>query len=105
MNDSGNLASPVNYSLETAIQMIESEWARPQVKHAWLFGSRATQSARGESDWDFLVEFSHPPTFDTFMGLKGRLEARLKGRADLLSRAACTARFLKAIEGDLVNVA
>lgn len=105
MNDLANPGSPMDLSLETAIRMIENEWTRYRVKRAWLFGSRATQGAHGASDWDFLVEFSQPPTFDTFMGLKGSLEAHLNGRVDLLSRSACTSRFLKAIEGDLVNVA
>jgi predicted nucleotidyltransferase len=38
------------------------------------------------------------------MGLKSQLEQGLKARVDLLSRSACTPRFLKAIESDLIDV-
>lgn len=83
---------------------MREEWSRFQVKRAWLFGSRATRQNASESDWDFLVEFSAPPTFDIFMGLRSSLQLRLEGRVDLLSRSACTPRFLRAIEPDLIDV-
>lgn len=83
---------------------VREEWARFKVKRAWLFGSRANQQVTTGSDWDFLVEFSGPPTFDTLMGLKSSLEQRLNARVDLLSRSACTARFFEAIESDLIDV-
>ncbi|PZR72023.1 MAG: DNA polymerase subunit beta [Chthoniobacterales bacterium] len=83
---------------------LESEWARFDVRRAWLFGSRAASSEASESDWDFLIEFSHPPSFDTFMSLKFSLEKRLNGLVDILSRSACTPRFLKAIESGLIDV-
>lgn len=91
-------------ALDEVLPVLSPEWARFQVKRAWLFGSRATMRVSPGSDWDFLVEFSQPPTFDTFMGLKFSLEQRLKGQVDLLSRSACTSRFLSAIQSDLVDV-
>ncbi|PZR72016.1 MAG: DNA polymerase subunit beta [Chthoniobacterales bacterium] len=91
-------------SFERALPALGKEWSRFQVKRAWLFGSRAIERGTTGSDWDFLVEFSQPPNFDIFMGLKTSLEERLKGHVDLLSRAACTPRFLKAIEADLIDV-
>ncbi len=84
--------------------MLGEEWRRFQVKRAWLFGSRAISGEKAGSDWDFLVEFSQPPTFDTFMGLKLTLEDRLHGHVDLLSRSACTPRFFEAIRDELIDV-
>jgi predicted nucleotidyltransferase len=84
--------------------ILRTEWSRFRVKRAWLFGSRAAKSITGRSDWDFLVEFREPPSFDAFMGLKLDLEKRLRGHVDLLSRTACSPRFLSAIESDLIDV-
>jgi predicted nucleotidyltransferase len=83
---------------------LKKQWSRFHVKRAWLFGSRANGSGTNGSDWDFLVEFSEPPGFDTFMGLKSELEERLNGHVDLLSRTACSPRFLKVIQSDLIDV-
>lgn len=90
--------------LKAAVPDLSKEWSRFRVRRAWLFGSRAANLKTTESDWDFLVEFSDPPDFDSFMGLKASLEERLNGHVDLLSRNACNPRFLKAIEPDLVDV-
>jgi predicted nucleotidyltransferase len=90
--------------LETVFPVLRKQWSRFQVKRAWLFGSRAAGEEANTGDWDFLVEFSQPPSFDAFMGLKSGLEEGLNGRVDLLSRAACQPRFLKAIEDDLIDV-
>jgi predicted nucleotidyltransferase len=91
-------------SLETVYPQLREVWSRFNVTRAWLFGSRALANITPGSDWDFLVEFSQPPTFDTFMGLKSSLEQRLQGSVDLLSRPACTPRFLKAVESQLIDV-
>jgi len=79
-------------------------WTRFGVTQAWLFGSHARGDAKTGSDWDFLVEFTHPPDFGSFMGLKFCLEEELGGPVDLLSRAACKPRFLGAIQPHLVDV-
>jgi predicted nucleotidyltransferase len=91
-------------SLATAIPILRKQWSRFPVKRAWLFGSRSATRGPTTSDWDFLVEFSHSPSFDEFMGLKTGLEEGLHARVDLLSRSACRPRFLKAIENDLIDV-
>ncbi|MGI9087259.1 MAG: nucleotidyltransferase family protein [Chthoniobacterales bacterium] len=96
--------SPAQPSLVRALPPLGNEWSRFGVKRAWLFGSGSTNHVTPESDWDFLVEFSKPPTFDAFMGLRSTLEERLQGRVDLLSRTACAPRFLKAIEAELIDV-
>jgi predicted nucleotidyltransferase len=97
-------AKPSQSSLETAIPVLRKQWSRFPVKRAWVFGSRATAQGQTANDWDFLVEFSHSPSFDEFMGLKSGLEEELKAPVDLLSRSACPSRFLKAIEHDLIDV-
>jgi predicted nucleotidyltransferase len=91
-------------SLATAIPLLRKQWSRFPVKRAWLFGSRSAARRQTASDWDFLVEFSHSPSFDEFMGLKAGLEEELHARVDLLSRSACRPRFLEAIESHLIDV-
>ena len=90
--------------LEAAFSVLRKQWPRFRVKQAWIFGSRAEGEGQADSDWDFLVQFSQPPSFDAFMGLKSALEEGLKARVDLLSRTACPPRFLKAIEDSLIDV-
>ena len=75
------------------------------VAHLWLFGSHARGDSRPESDIDLLVEFTSPPGFDNFMGLKLDLENSLGTKVDVLSRSACKPSFLKAIQPDLMHVA
>lgn len=86
------------------LRSVREDWIRFRVTRAWLFGSRATKQTSEASDWDFLVEFAQPPTFDAFMGLKASLEERLEGKVDLLSRSACKQRFVRAIEAELIDV-
>lgn len=76
---------------------LDSIFHRHGVAQWWLFGSRASDSPSPGSDWDFLVEFKQPPSFDQFMDLKLQLEEKLGASVDILSRSACTPRFLKAI--------
>lgn len=75
------------------------------VAHVWVFGCQARGDGHPGSDLDLLVEFTSPPDFDNFMGLKFDLEDHLGTKIDLLSLTACTPRFLKAIQPDLLNVA
>ena len=87
------------------LQSFLPEFERHGVVHAWLFGSRARGDAPDSSDWDLLVEFGRPPSFDDYMGLKIRLEDGLGATVDILVRSACKPRFLRAIQGELQNVA
>jgi predicted nucleotidyltransferase len=75
------------------------------VNHLWIFGSRARGDAHAGSDLDVLVDFTLPPSFDHFMGLKLTLEDHLGTPVDLLSLSACHPRFLKAIQPELLHVA
>ena len=83
---------------------LKEQWARFGVSRAWLFGSRVSGNATNGSDWDFVVEFSTPPDFQAFMGLKEELECRLGGRVDLLSLSACKPRFLERIKEQMIDV-
>jgi uncharacterized protein len=87
------------------LQALRPEFERHGVAHAWLFGSRARGEVPEGTDWDLLVEFGRPPSFDDYMGLKIRLEDLLGATVDILVRSACKPRFLTAIQGELRNVA
>jgi uncharacterized protein len=87
------------------LQPLRGELSRLGVRNLFLFGSRARGDARAESDWDFLVEFDGNPGFSQFMGVKQLLEDELKGRVDLLSRAACPPRLWQAISAELIHAA
>lgn len=87
------------------LQALRPEFERHGVVHAWLFGSRARGEVPDSSDWDLLVEFGRPPSFDDYMGLKIQLEDVLGATVDILVRSACKPRFLTAIQGELRNVA
>ena len=91
-------------AVSAILPSLREEWKRHGVRHAWFFGSRARGEENPSSDWDFLVEFEAPPSFDTFMGLKISLEEKLGTQVDLLSRSACKPRFLEAIRSDLIDV-
>jgi len=86
---------------------LKSLWPMIQnhgVADLWIFGSHARGDSRPGSDLDLLVEFTRPPGFDNFMGLKCDLEDHLETKIDLLSRSACSPRFLKAIHPELLHV-
>ena len=71
-----------------------------------LFGSAARDSATGESDADFIVRFSAPPTFDRFMDLKLHLEQVLGGlRVDLVTEGAIRPEMRESIDRDAIRVA
>ncbi len=89
--------------VEEELRTLFPELKRFYVKSLWLFGS----ATHGESprDVDVLVEFSRPPGLMEFMGLKEYLEGELNRPVDVLSRKACSPRFLKRIEHELIDVA
>jgi len=92
---------------DTAIRLLAGHRDALQafsVRRLWLFGSLARGDAKA-NDIDLLVEFEHPPSLVVFMQLKQALEHLLQAPVDLVSKRGCSPRFLKAIEGELRDVA
>ena len=75
------------------------------VKRLALFGSRARGDANPASDFDLLVEFSVPVTFDLFFDLKYFLEDQLGGPVDLVTLESLKPSLRPYVEKDLVDVA
>ena len=69
-----------------------------------LFGSTARDEAGPDSDVDILVDFTSPPTFDQYMGLKIELEDLLGRRVDLVTRRGLRVRIRPLIEKEAVRV-
>jgi predicted nucleotidyltransferase len=76
-----------------------------KVKRLALFGSRARGDPHPGSDFDFLVEFSVPVTFDLFFDLKHFLEDLLGGPVDLVTLDSLKPALKPYIEKDLIDVA
>ena len=88
-----------------ALKKLWPTFQKHGVRKVWLFGSRARGDSRDDSNWDMLVDFSSPPKFGNFMGLKLDLEDHLGTKVDLLTRNACRPRFLRAIQAEMRHVA
>jgi predicted nucleotidyltransferase len=76
-----------------------------KIKRLALFGSRARGDSHPGSDFDFLVEFSGPVTFDLFFDLKYFLEDQLGGPVDLVTIESLKPALKPYIEKDLIDVA
>jgi predicted nucleotidyltransferase len=70
-----------------------------------LLGSRARGDSHPGSDFDFLVEFSGPVTFDLFFDLKYFLEDQLGGPVDLVTIESLKPALRPYIEKDLIDIA
>lgn len=70
-----------------------------------LFGSAARDELRADSDVDVLVEFAERSRYDTYFGLKDRLEALIGRPVDLVTTAGLKPRARTSVERDLVRVA
>ena len=74
------------------------------VKSFAIFGSAARDEVREDSDVDVLVEFSRPPTFKVYMGLKFFLEDLLGKKVDLVSPVTLKPRVRPYVEQEAVYV-
>jgi uncharacterized protein len=70
-----------------------------------LFGSAARNTARQDSDADFLVRFTGTPTFDRFMDLKFHLEDVLGVKVDLVTEDALRQEMRQSVEKEVLFVA
>lgn len=75
------------------------------IKSLWIFGSRARNDYRPDSDLDILVEFDGPIGLE-FVSLHDQLEEWLGIEVDLVSKNAViqSPRLWSYIEKDLINV-
>ncbi len=70
-----------------------------------LFGSHARGEARDGSDFDIVVSFERPASFDAFMDLKFLLEEALGSQVDLVTESALRPQIKHSIEQDAIRVA
>ena len=75
------------------------------VQRLALFGSFARDEATDRSDVDIVVSFDRPTTFDTYMGLKMRLEDLLGRPVDLVTESGLRQRAKALIDRDAILVA
>lgn len=74
------------------------------VKQISVFGSYARGEQTEKSDLDLLVDFERTPGMFTFVGLADYLEAVLKLKVDLATRAMLRPRLRPHIMNELVSV-
>jgi len=69
-----------------------------------LFGSRARDQSRAQSDIDLLVEFDGPATSARYFGLQFFLEDLLGGSIDLVTTQALRPQLRPFVERDAIHV-
>jgi predicted nucleotidyltransferase len=74
------------------------------VRRLALFGSRARDDSRSDSDTDLLVEFDGLATSARYFGLQFYLEDLLGSPVDLVTDRALRAELRPHVERDAVNV-
>ncbi len=75
------------------------------VGQLWVFGSRARNSARNDSDLDLLVEFERREiSLFRFVGLEQEIGDRLGLKVDLVERSALRPELAPSILSDAVSV-
>lgn len=74
------------------------------VRSLALFGSRARDQARADSDIDILVEFDGPATSARYFGLQFFLEDLLGAPVDLVTDKALRPQLRPFIERDAIHV-
>lgn len=99
------LPGDLAFFLETLRRHKEDLHKRFHVKSLWIFGSRARDDYRPDSDLDILVEFDEPIGLE-FVSLHDLLEELLGVEVDLVSKNAVMEkpRLWAYIEEDLIDV-
>jgi predicted nucleotidyltransferase len=82
-----------------------SDLAHLGVQSLAVFGSVARGEATGDSDIDFLVEFTGGATLARYMDLKFLLEGLFGRQVDLVTRKSLRSRLQPFVEKDAVRVA
>ncbi len=71
----------------------------------WVFGSRALNAGRSDSDLDLLVEFERSEiSLFRFVGLEQEIADRLGVKVDLVERSAIRPELASSILKDAVSV-
>lgn len=79
-------------------------WLEAQdIRRLRLFGSRARDEARPDSDVDLLVEFDHPPGFMRLAGIELAIEDRLGVTVDLGLAEALRPRIAAGVVVDAIE--
>jgi predicted nucleotidyltransferase len=81
----------------------EQLFSKYPIKSLALFGSRAREDYREDSDVDVMVEFSKPVGME-FIRLAHELEDMFSYKVDLVSKKGVKPHYLKVIEKDLQYV-
>ncbi|MGH9940405.1 MAG: nucleotidyltransferase family protein [Blastocatellia bacterium] len=99
------LPGTLAFFLEALRRRREELRERFHVKSLWIFGSRARDDYRPDSDLDILVEFDQPIGLE-FVSLHDLLEEWLGIEVDLVSKNAVigSPRLWAYIEKDLIDV-
>lgn len=99
------LPGSLDFFLDRLRQAKEGLRKRFHVKSLWIFGSRARDDFRPDSDLDILVEFDQPIGLE-FVSLHDLLEEMLGVKVDLVSKNAVieSPRLWAYIEKDLIDV-
>jgi Predicted nucleotidyltransferases len=85
--------------------ILQQYFTRIPVKKAYLFGSRARNEARPESDIDLLLELDHSqPIGMTFFLYKTDLEALLHKKIDLITTGSISRHLKPFIEKDKILI-
>ena len=74
------------------------------VRSLALFGSRAREQPRPESDIDLLVAFDGPATSARYFGLQFFLEDLLQAPVDLVTQRALRPELRRYVERDAIDV-
>ncbi len=71
----------------TDLSQLTTDFKESQVSYAALFGSRANDTAKSDSDYDFLIEFEPDKryTLVDLSSLKSSLEDKLQANVDLVT--------------------
>ena len=92
-------------TVETIKAAVSSVAEKYCISRAVLFGSRAQDSCREDSDIDLIVEFSKPVSLLTLSLLKCELEEMLKLDVDIVHGPLCAADMIEVSEEVLLYAA
>lgn len=74
------------------------------VEYLAVFGSVVNETARPDSDVDFLVRYKETPGLFAFLDLKRYLEGVVGRRVDLVTEGAVKKQLLKQITREAIRV-